>query len=191
MIQDLTPDLARALRVDEARGAVVSRVEPGTPAEDAGLRAGDIILTVDGIAVDGSGDLRNRIGFMRPGAKVELEILRDGKRKRLKAKLEAATGQRMAKRGDVSRALAGADFEALEPGVPGYGEVDGVAVTSIQPGSRAARTGLRVGDVVTAVNNRPVRSVGELFDAFEIDERVFALNVYRNGAELFIVVPSA
>jgi Do/DeqQ family serine protease len=189
MIQDLTPDLADALDVDVWRGAVVASVEPDSPAEKVGLRAGDIILEVDRVPVYGSGDLRSRIGLMHPGKDVVLTILRDGKRVHVEADLERSKGKQQERHGGVSRALAGADFEELRPGLPGYGEVEGLAVTAVAPGSRAARAGLRPGDVVTAVNNQPVRSIPDLAETLAAGKRITALHVYRDGARLFIVVP--
>jgi Do/DeqQ family serine protease len=81
MIQDLTPDLADALDVKAATGAVIISVEPGTPADDAGLAAGDVVVAVNGETVEGSADLRRKIGLRRPGDKVEIAYLRDGARR--------------------------------------------------------------------------------------------------------------
>jgi serine protease Do/serine protease DegQ len=78
VVQDLTPELAEAFRADVARGAVIADVIPGSPAEEAGLERGDLIIAVNGIAVRGATHLRNRIGLTRLGEAVELEIVQNG-----------------------------------------------------------------------------------------------------------------
>src|SRR3546814_6706995 len=87
MIQDLTPDLAEALRLPRTAGAVIASVEEDTPAERAGLRPGDIVVAVNGRAVEDSADLRNAIGLMRAGSEVELTLLRDGREITVSARL--------------------------------------------------------------------------------------------------------
>lgn len=186
MIQDFTPDLAEALGIDADSGAIVSQVEPGTPAEKAGLQAGDLIVAVNGRPVDGSADLRNRIGLTRAGERVTLDVIRDGKRLTVATVLGEAERPRLAARG--SDRLDGATFRDLARGDPQFGEVDGVLVTSVQPGSAAARAGLRAGDVIVAVNQAPIGSVRELDDRLERSSGVLALTVQRGSARLFIVV---
>ena len=77
-IQDLTPDLAESLGLRERRGAVIAGVEPGSPAQRAGLRAGDVVTAIDGRAIHGSADLRNRIGLTPAGTQVNLTVVRSG-----------------------------------------------------------------------------------------------------------------
>ncbi len=83
VIQDITPDLAKGLRLEILDGALISQVMPGSPAESAGLEPGDVILSVDGEKVRSVADLRNKIGLMRIGEEVELETLRRGKKRRV------------------------------------------------------------------------------------------------------------
>jgi serine protease DegQ len=89
-LQDLTPDIAEALRVDVAGGAVVSRVEPGSPARKAGLRAGDVIIAIDDAPVQNSSDLRNRVGLTPIGQTIRLTILRSGSQQTVDVKIESA-----------------------------------------------------------------------------------------------------
>ncbi|MFQ5955164.1 MAG: DegQ family serine endoprotease [Kiloniellales bacterium] len=187
MIQDFTPDLAAALNVEPTGGAVITSVEPGTPAEAAGLKPGDVIVELNGRPVRNSGDLRNQIGLLRVGAKLELIILRDGERRTIEARLgrpeRAAVGGE-----ETAGRLAGAEFRNLEPGMPLQGEVEGVAVAGVEPGSPAARHGLRPGDVIIAVNRRPVSSVDELVRALDRARGTVALNLVRGNARMFIVI---
>lgn len=186
-IQDVTPDLAQALDLDTVSGAVVTQVEPGSAAEGAGIRAGDVIVAVDGKPVVGSASLRNLIGLSRVGAEVEITLLRDGRRVRVDTeigKLQTATlagGQSIPK-------LRGAEFRNLQRTDPLFGDVQGVVVAGVDQGSPAWRSGLRDGDVILAVNRRPVQSVDALSEALQRTDGAIALNILRGGARLFLVI---
>ena len=187
-IQDLTPDLAEALDLDVEHGAIVSRVESGSPAEDAGLQAGDVIVAVNGVAVEGSRDLRNAIGMIRVGEEVEVDLQREGGRIRLGVRVGGArTGARLATV-EAPPALQGATLRDLRQGDPAHGRIDGVIVAEVEPGSPAARNGIRPDDVIVAVNRRRVRNAGELAAAFGQAGSVLALNVVRGNVRLFIVI---
>lgn len=191
MIQDLTPDLSEALGVDAETGAIVSSVEPGTPADDAGLAAGDVIVAVDGEGVDGSADLRQRIGLRRPGDEVEIAYVRDGERLVTQVALADGGGPRLAERDrGASDALAGVRLSPLDRNHPAWGAADGVVVSEIAPGSRAAQAGLEAGDVITAVNRQRVGSIRDIDRALEDAPNAVALTVWRDGRTLLIVLRS-
>ena len=117
VIQDLTPDLAEALGLDIDRGALVSRVESGSPAEAAGVQAGDVIVAVGGSKVESSRDLRNSIGLVRVGEEIEIEVERERRRLRLTVRVGDVEGRRTrlgcdggsprARGGDAARPGAG------------------------------------------------------------------------------------
>ncbi|WP_244561452.1 DegQ family serine endoprotease [Ensifer aridi] len=176
-IQDLTPDLAEALGISETYGAVVGSVESDSPAARANLQAGDVIVAVDKHPISGSADLRNRIGLAPVGSDVEIEFLRDGSRKaaRLRVEPEGANEGTEA----MPRALEGAHFQDA---------ADNVVVASVDEGSAAARAGLQAGDVIVAVNRRPVNSAAELASALKEVTGTIALDLYRDGMRLFLVV---
>ena len=190
-IHDLTPELAKALETDLVRGAVIRQVEKGTAAEEAGLVAGDVIAELDGEAIAGASDLRQRIGQMRAGTEIALRVIRpDGE-----ITLDAVLGEMPA--AVVSRAsstdltgLAGAQFGKLQSGMPGFEEVEGVAVHAVAEGSQAESVGLREGDVITALNNRPLSSLDEFNERIEGASGVVALTIWRNGDALFVVLPA-
>jgi Do/DeqQ family serine protease len=186
-IQDLTPDLAKALDIDIVQGAVVTQVEDGSAAANAGIEPGDVILEVNGNRVEGAADLRAKIGVTPFGKEIGLTLLRDGKRIAKTATLGRTAATAPQKLEAVNR-FAGVSFRDIEPGMPMYGKVRGVLVEDIDPQSLAARRGLRPGDIITEVNRRPVTSVEELKQAVETADRVVALSVTRNNARLFIVV---
>ena len=188
MIQDLTPDLAEALGLDIERGALVSRVEANSPAEAAGLQAGDVIVSVSGSTVEGSRDLRNAIGLVRVGEEIGIEVQRERRRIGLAVRVGDAKSAPRAPAMEVPPALEGAMLRDLERGDPAHGRIEGVIAADVEPGSRAARNGIRPGDVIVAVNRRRVRDASELASAFAQAGSVLALNIVRGNSRLLIVV---
>lgn len=189
VIQSLTPDLARALGVNNTRGAVVTQVGAGTAAERAGIRAGDIIIAVDGRQIRNSGDLRNRIGLVRAGTEVELTLLREGRRITLRARVGHAHAQAQAQNAAVA---PGSDSVTVE-GLAGASlrddpNISGIVVTAVENASPAASYGLRAGDIIVLVNRKPVNSIAELRSALAPNRRVTTMNIRRGNAELFIVL---
>ena len=187
MIQDLTPDLAEALGLDVERGALVSRVESGSPAEAAGLHAGDVIVAVNEAKVAGSRELRNSIGLVRVGDDIALDVQREQRRMRLDVRVGGAA-ETGAGAVEAPPALQGATLRDLEQGDAAYGRIEGVLAADVEPGSPAARNGIRPGDVIVAVNRRRVRDSEELESAFEQAGRVLALNIVRGNGQLYIVI---
>lgn len=188
VIQDLTPELAEALDIEVGHGAVISQVEPDSPAARSGLQAGDVVVALDGRPLRNASDLRNRVGLTPVGTTVALDIVRDGKRRTIRLKIDEPAPETGGAPEDIP-ALAGALFRDLEPGMPHYGEVRGVLVAEVQAGSPAWRSGLRAGDIVTGVNRRPVGSVAELRRALAAGSQgAIALNILRNGMQLFLVL---
>ena len=188
VIQDLTPDLAEALGLDIERGALVSRVESRSPAQTAGLQAGDVIVAVGGSKVESSRDLRNSIGLVRVGDEIEIDVQRDQRRIRFNVRVGGPETDVLVGAVDVPPALQGAMLRDLEQGDPAYGRIEGVTAAEVGPGSPAARNGIRPGDVIVAVNRRRVRNVRELESAFEQAGQVLALNIVRGNGQLFIVI---
>lgn len=194
VVQDLTPDIAKAMGIPvTTEGAVVVQVEPGSAADKAGVKAGDVVTSLGGRAVRGASDLRNRIGLTRAGEQVELTILRNGASQRLRAQVErsAPSPQDAAlqtKAGAVIPRLRGAIVRDISPGMPMFGKKQGIVVVEVEEGSPAAARGLRAGDVIVAVNRKPVRNVEEFRAALQEAGRVAALDVLRGDVSLFIII---
>ena len=187
IIQDVTPDLANALDLDTVEGAVVTQVEPDSAAEEAGIRAGDVIIEVEGQPVAGSAALRNLIGLMRVGEEVDITLLRDGRRRTVESaigKAQAATLEG----GKTVPKLSGAEFRNLDSTHPRFGDVQGVLVAQVDQGSPAWRNGLRSGDVILGVNRREVATVEALSEALEAAGPTVALNLLRGNTRLFLVI---
>jgi serine protease DegQ len=182
-MQDLTPELAQAFSLQVTNGAVVTRVEPGSSAERAGLKAGDVVLEIDGRPVRGGTDLRNRIGLLRAGSDVRLRILRDGREETVTARIEAP--QRQGIQGDaVDARLAGVSFERVL-------DRDGasrIRIAAVQPRSLAARGGLREGDVILSVNRREVSRLEDLPEAAAAGRGSLLLNVQRGTSAFFLML---
>jgi len=187
LIQDLTPELAEALELDTFQGAVITRVEPGSPADKAGVDAGDVVVAVDGIAVFDSADLRNRVGLVRVGQDVVLTVLREGRKRDVKVRVETLTRVTYGD-GDDTPQLSGAVFQAMGRDHPLYNQVEGVVVADVERASRAWRNNIRPGDVIIAVNRQRVRSVEELGSALRETGRTIALDIIRGRTQLFIVI---
>ncbi len=186
-IQDLTPDLAKALGVRQERGAVVTQVAPDSPASKAGLKTGDVVVKVDGNPVHSAADLRNTVGLMRIGQTVTLDILRDGKPQQVTARIEKAKETKLAA-GEINKRLEGAELGNISPDNPQYNSVEGVLVLKVAPDSPAWNAGLRKGDVIRSVNRQPVRSVAELEAAVKKSSDGLLLNIQRDGGALFLLL---
>jgi Do/DeqQ family serine protease len=182
---ELTPDVAKAFGLPNTRGALITQVVPGSPADKAGLKTEDIILEVNGREVRDFAHLRNLVGLMRVGDRVELKVWRDGKTRIVPVTIgkdteQAAAGAKLHPR------LAGAVFApADESNAP---DARGIVVKSIQPRSAAARIGLRQGDVILGVNRKRVETMAEFEKLAGEDQKELLLHVRRGNAAFFIVV---
>jgi Do/DeqQ family serine protease len=148
--QDVDARIADGLGLDAARGAVVTRVYPGSAAAAAGLAVGDVIVGVDGQRIDDRESLRNFEGLQGVGAKVILDIRRDGEARQLTATLREQP--RAVAGAGLDARLSGATFAELPASLRQSG-ANGVLVEKVEPGSRAHASGLRGGDVVVAANS--------------------------------------
>jgi Do/DeqQ family serine protease len=194
LVQDMTSDLGQALKLDVHNGAIVTQVEPGSAAERAGIKVNDVIVELNGTALQGADDLRNKIGLTRLGTEVTLALVRDTRRQTITLKIEPAAANAAAQNstgaqgGQAGGRLQGAELRNLEPGHPQYGKIAGVLIARIAEGSPAARTGLREGDIITAVNRQNVSSVDEFQRALGAAGSPAALNVWRDGGRLYLVL---
>ncbi len=189
-IEDVSPDIAQALDLDEISGALVSRVIEDSPAEAAGIETEDVIVSVDDEPVEDRVDLRNRIGLSRVGETVQIGIVRDGRR----IDKEVVIGQVQSTSvagATSSEKLKGVEFGEISRDHPWFGRVEGVEVRSVEAGSLAWESGLRGGDVVFAVNRRKVRSVDEFVETVREQEDVLdvlMLHVQRGGRRELVVL---
>ena len=184
---DLTPEIAKKLAASSLDGAVVTNVQPGSPAEKAGLRQGDIVTAMNGRSIHGAGDLRNRLGLTPVGEQLELRVQRGGETRTLRAQIgalqEYAGGE-----GKPVAQLPGLKVIEIERGSPLYQRIQGLVVTAVQQNSRAWQAGFRPGDIIYAVNSRRVRTYAEFQTLLRSAERSFAINLLRGDFSITIVV---
>jgi serine protease Do len=190
-IQDVNQALADSFRLPRPYGALVSQVEDGGPADKAGLKAGDVILAVDGRAVERSGELPAIIAGFKPGSEASLEVWRDKAKRTLKIKIveleddpEVASRQPTGnadtgKLGLAVRSLAGGERQQLRTA--------GRLVVE-ESGGPAAEAGVEPGDVLLAVNGAPVASVDEFRDSVTKAGSTVALLIQRGNAQIYIPV---
>jgi serine protease Do len=169
-IQNLDFDRAQAFGLDKVEGALVTRVVEGSPADQAGIQHGDVVLTVDGRKVSETRDLIDYVSAQGPGKSVSIDVLRDGKRLTRQVKLSEREGTASAAaeedaEGVEGLAWLGLDYQDLTPGArQSFGlpaEVRGVVVRDVAASSPLYDEGVGPGDVVTEVNGREVANVEE------------------------------
>jgi serine protease Do/serine protease DegQ len=180
-IANVDAEVARALDASVTSGALITRVESGSAAEEAGLQVDDIIVKVNEKKISGAAELRNTIGLMRSGDNVEIEYVRGDDRHTAKTSLgqQRATASVGA---EIHPGLVGAQFADSSTTAAG-----GVEVVAVEQGSPAAQRGLRPGDIITAVNRRPVRSLAEL-NAIASNNPILFLLVQRGDRALMLQV---
>ncbi|GJL57971.1 MAG: MucD protein [Nitrospirales bacterium] len=165
-IQAVTTDLADSFKLDQSKGALVTNVVPGSPADKAGLKRGDVIVEYQGKPVLDPRNLQHHVIRTTIGTEVEMVVIRDGQKHNLKAEIrEQEKPVQVAQAGQMGTTegpLAGVAVQNLNPGMAeqlGVEEnVNGVVVMDVAPGSYAARAGLAQGDVISEINRKPVRS---------------------------------
>lgn len=192
-IQDITPELAEAFGITVNQGAVVARVQPGSPAETAGLKEGDVVTSFEGKAVSSASDLKNRVGQIRVGSTVKLEVLRGAEKMSFDAVVGKRPSEKIAADGKGIESehplLKGAVFARIPDEVKTEsGVARGVYVVSVEPGSVAERAGLSVEDIIVSCNQAPVSSPDELFRVAGKNKRAVLLNIRRGDGALFLVI---
>jgi len=179
-IYTLTPDLVEAVgAAPDIQGALVSQVVAGSSADQAGIKINDIITSVNGQQVKGAPELRNAIGLLRIGDKVEIGLVRDGKPRKVTALIGERTDVITAAT-DIHRGLEGADIADAD-------SADGVVVRSVEAGSPAAQAGLRANDTIIGVNRERVANANELREA-AAGQSVLLLSIRRGNVVQSLVV---
>ena len=186
-VQDLNPDLAEAFGIKNQKGAIVNSVLPDSPAQEAGLLPGDIITSINSKPVKAASDVRNHVGLLPVGEQVMFEVVRDGERKNLKARVAASKELKLSER-TLDKRLEGITLSDIEEGHPYHGKINGVIITEIQRGSRAWSAGLRKGDIITSVNHKPVADLQVFLQLVDNNENTLLFRVIRGDAAAFLVI---
>ena len=180
-IQTIDKESAEALGTEVDRGALITGIEPGSAAEDAGLRVDDIIVGVDERRIDNNRELANAIGLKGSGETVNIEFVRDGRQSMVTAELGQQTAEQVVG-ADIHPGLAGALFTTSSATTTG-----GIEVASVQAESSAAQRGLRSGDIIIAVNRQPVQNIGQLQEV-AAGNRILFLLVRRGDRQLMLQI---
>ncbi len=194
-VQTMNSDLAKSLGLGSTQGALVADVTPGGPAAKAGLEQKDVILKVNGHAIETSNDLRNRVSAMAPGANVTLEVLRAGATRSLTATLgEVPEDANAASNQSADTGKLGVTVEPVTPQSARQYHVPagttGLVVTAVDPSGVAAGIGLRPGDVLRQVNGTAVHTADELSQALASRrDRPSSVLVQRGESALYVAVP--
>ncbi|MGE5663748.1 MAG: trypsin-like peptidase domain-containing protein, partial [Deltaproteobacteria bacterium] len=189
-IQQLTPDLAESFGVKGEKGVLVNRVFPDSPAGSAGLRRGDIMITLAGVRLSGVKEFQKQIAAAEPGSTVTLEILRGGERVNVRVTIAEMEGSEprpqprkepvdawgLAVRGIDARILKDLEIES------------GVEVGRVDPAGPAAAGGIREGDVLMRINRFPVNGVESYRKGVAVLPRgqMVSVLVYRDGTQLYL-----
>jgi serine protease Do len=167
MIQNLTPDLATAFKLNSITGALVGDVNSGSPADKAGLKSGDVIMQLNGQPIEDASQLKLRVAETPPGSKVQLTVNRNGESKTFDVTLGNLPENKVAKTAEESgtaqkEALAGVGVADLDQNTRAEldipPQVQGAVITQVAPESAAYQAGLRPGDVITELNHKPVKN---------------------------------
>ncbi len=194
VIQPLTPDLAESFGLKQSQGALVAKVAEGSPADKAGLKAGDVIVSYQGTPVRDVGEFRNRVALTAPGTRETITIVRDGQRREVEVTLgRLGKAGTLAEGPTQSAEELGLTVQTLTPelakqfdATPG----EGVVVTRVEAGSAAAAAGIRTGDIILEVNRKSVDSA-EAFDRRVVASRSTkrVLLLVRSGeAQRYVVL---
>jgi serine protease Do/serine protease DegQ len=177
-IINVSADIAKEYALTESTGALVTGVAPGSAAERAGIKTGDIVTSINGVPMKGAGELRNTIGMLRVGDKVDIGILRDGKAQKVTALIAERSEAQTANAADINEGLEGADLVDA----PNAG---GVLVRSVQEGSPAWQAGIKANDLIVGVGRTAVSNT-KTFRAAAKGASVLLLNV-RRGTAVFLI----
>ena len=180
---EMTSDMAKAFKVDVQHGAFVNEVLPQSAAAKAGIKAGDIIVSVDGKNIANFAELRVKIGTTPPGQDVKIGLLRDGKALSVSVKLDNSS-QSTTSAELMTPALQGA---TLSDGVAKDG-TKGVKVDEVAKGTPAAQFGLQKEDVIVGVNRTPVQGLAELRKLLETKPDLLALSVMRGDENIYLLL---
>ncbi|EPD0132841.1 serine endoprotease DegP [Enterobacter hormaechei] len=177
---ELNSELAKAMKVDAQRGAFVSQVMPNSSAAKAGIKAGDVITSLNGKPISSFAALRADVGSMPIGSKVTLGLLREGKPVNVSLELQQSSQNQV----DSSTIFSG--IEGAE--MSNKGADKGVVVNNVKANSPAARIGLKKGDVIMGANQQPVKNIAELRKILDSKPSVLALNIQRGDTSIYLLM---
>ena len=194
LIRDISPTLKEALELPTLDGALVSDVVDDSPADKAGLEQGDVIVAFNGEDILDASDIRNSVGLIEPGERADITYLRDGKRRSTRIEVEEFEEEReildeeAADEIPAMESFSGASITDIPKDLELRGGTNGVMIASVERGSKAARAGLRKGDIIREINRSEIKDLEDFEKAIDGENGPFALSVERDGRNAFIAV---
>jgi serine protease Do len=198
VIQEVTPELAQSFGLPQPEGALVSDIEPGSPAEKAGIRKGDIILKYNGKDIKRVRDLSLLAANTAIGETVTITLLREKKSMTVALKVGRMPGEGVVAglpptTGPGSRTELGLLVDAVTPTIAQYlglPDTDGVIVNSVEPASFAERAGIMKGDVIREVNRKKIKNLAEFNAEMTNSKKTgrYLFLIWRNGNTIFIAI---
>ena len=192
-IQDVTPEIAKALKLDSAKGVIVSKVQENSPAEKAGLKEEDVILQFNGNDINNSVDLSTRVAGTYPGTSVILKILRDNNPIDVTVKLDelALEVQQLSAGKSKYQEIGIKVSDVTRDTIEKYQlpeKLSGVVVTGVNPNSIIAEAGFKEGDVILKLNKKELRSVADFNNEIKKVKPGEGLlfHLYRKGGNIFL-----
>jgi len=188
-VQEITPEIAEAMELKTPRGVLIADVIKGSPAAEAGIRQGDVVVSINGKEVNDPSALQFLVSEIAPGTKVPVTVIRNGSRKTVTVTigdLSEAEVPRDTYLVEDNRFLEGARIAELSPPLRESLEVpnnvDGVVVAGVESNSPASSTGLRPGDVIVAINGRKIAGISEFKQLLQsVNGRRMEISIYRQG----------
>jgi len=180
---EMSADIAKAFNLNVQRGAFVSEVLPNSGSAKAGIKSGDVIVSLNGKPLNSFAELRSRIATTEPGSKVKLGLLRDGKPQDVEVTLDKSTSS-SASAEMIAPALQGATLNdgQLKDGTKG------ITISDVEKSSPAAQAGLHKDDVIIGVNRDRVQSIAEMRKVLEAKPNIIALHVVRGNDTLYLLL---
>ena len=195
VIQKITPDISQHLEIEGSTGALVSKVMPGGPADDAGIKRYDVILSFDGKEIGEMNELPRVVAATPVGKKVTVVVLRDGKKKTVEVGVKAMEEPKEATLASAGEKGSAAEYgllvQELTPEIAknlGVDEEHGVVITGVAPGSPAATAGLRREDVILEVDKAEIRGVKDLEKSLANADDGALLLIRRGDATVFVPI---
>jgi len=194
LIGDITPTLKEALELTTLDGALVSQVVENSPAERAGLKRDDIIISFNGGAIKDASDIRNAVGLVEPGERYTITYLRDGRKIKRRIEVEAVdeneeqSDSLAINNSPESKTFSGATLTNIPTDLNLRGGSEGVYVSAVEISSKAQRAGLVKGDVIRSVNRKDVQDLASFNKLTKGEDGPFALSVERNGSTFYVAI---
>tara|TARA_B100000035_G_scaffold121063_1_gene102853 strand:+ start:8361 stop:9734 length:1374 start_codon:yes stop_codon:yes gene_type:complete len=185
--QDLTPDLSKAFGINTNKGAIITQVEKGSPADKAGIKIGDVVTKINNQNVENASAMRNKIGLLKVNTTISIQLNRKGEVistnvKIVEPKISKKSGIK------INPRLQGIVFAEITKNMPEYGKVTGIKVIKISKKSKAYYVGIRPNDIILSVNNIPVQKIKDLEIVAGQNDSELIVHVQRGNRTAFLLL---